>query len=187
MKSTRIFKLSVLVLAIAAILFWSGCNQNSEPINIVPEVPNTDEQEIYSTVIKSLYSDTYFVVADQSTTVYQPFEDMPSDSLLEERLPNAPRDAIEDFIDKNKEKISLSNNFGKDTKILSKSELESISRDGAYPKQSIVEFSRIGFDRGKRYAIVYTGIYGGPKLGRRAYVILVKESGVWVIKESISA
>jgi hypothetical protein len=155
------------------------------------------EAEVYSTVIREMYGregGSILTIQSQTTSRTLPKTDL-AETLrkVTEQDPNSVGpETTADFLEKNQEPHNLSQRFNTNIeyKLLSKEELDRIFSEGrgwpeyyaAYHAQGIIEFSRVGFNRGMDQALVYTGIQSGLKTGSGYYVLLSKENNAWAIK-----
>lgn len=161
-----------------------------------------EDYEVYSALIDKMYARdevTSLVIFNQTTSYVLPYKDL-NEALrnINERVPGGiANEVIEDFSTKNKLPRTLHSRFSVKVPytLLNKEDLNSIFQQSngwseflrRYPKQSLLEFSGIGFNPEMNQALVYTSTESGGKSGSGYYVLLTKENGNWSIKYKFEA
>lgn len=161
--------------------------------------PEAEEYVVYSTLIDKMHSrdeSKSLVIIDQTTLDEQrPYDHVEALRRFSKQVPGgiAP-EIINDLLEKNKQPRSLSNRFNVkvDCLFLSREEISGIFQKGSwnefnaiYPKRSIIDFSRVGFNAEMNVALVYTSASNGLRAGAGYYVFLVKENDTWAIKHKV--
>lgn len=197
------------LLFLFILVFVCGCSKSArvadsapkkESVNIRNLGLDDEEYAVYSALISDMY------VRDGSKSITILIETRASKSPHSDLAETLQRvrggiaggitsDVINDFLEKNLQPSPLTNRFNSigEYRLLSREEVERIFQKGGgwveyhsnYHAQGIVELSRVGFSHGGEQALVYTGIQSGLKTGVGYYVLLVKESEGWRIKDKV--
>jgi len=108
------------------------------------------------------------------------------------------REAIDDFIAKNRRAYPIRDRFSLDLKrlVLTRDESREIFGEDAfagweefyrrYPQSNgIIRLSRVGLDDSRTQAIVFVAHWRGSLDGAGYYLILVKQEGAWVVQSAV--
>ena len=124
------------------------------------------------------------------------------EKTLKEMIPDLTDEIIKDFNSKNLKSHQVERKFtfaGK-YELVNKWDLNNIfSSNGfedlfkswedfyqKYPKSDgFIEFSRVGFDRDKKRAIIFTNHYCGVTCAEGSYAFYAKENNKWVVKTKV--
>ena len=155
-----------------------------------------EEQAVYSVLIHS--GDGPAVLLRETSADIS--NDDPAQSLdyIKSGLPNASKETLNSFVDRNKEPSQLSPDMQLDVEyvLLSDDEQQSIFTQAEgwdifyekYPGSGgYTSLSRVGFNDELDQAVVYAGNMAGPLMGAGFYYLLEKKDGEWSIIEQVMA
>jgi hypothetical protein len=163
-------------------------------------IRDNEDYAIYSLLLDKLYSNsrTPFVGILEQTDLFTRPRGTPDSTLnfvRKQTSEEISQEVIDDFKIKNQKSYKLNDNFRINIRylLLPKKDIQDLFSTGGgwaelnekYSIDQIIKFSKIGFNRERTQALVYTSTQSGPKTGYGLYVYLTKESGIWTIKREV--
>ena len=165
--------------------------------------PNEDEYAVFTALLREKGYDkqgTQLVLEDTAR-----WDDLSgADEAYIERLigPSLLKETLADFAIKNESSAALTDKFQLKAAVIlvSKDDVKAIFRPyvpldeawkvfhAKYPKaSSIVNLSRVGFNKEKTQALVYYSYVCGGLCGQGQYLLLTKKDDKWVIEKEVMA
>lgn len=202
LKASEWFYLPVLILSLA---FMSGCGKQGASQSGAPIIKQSDEHAIYSALLK------YFEKEDNEgglrRFIVRDLTQSPSNTCIPDEIFRRDnqvftlgwQQSINDLKRKGESSFRLSdllqsqnshtfiadNEFNAFTDTSNKSGFLAFREK--YPDvRCIVTFSKIGFDRNKLQAIVYSESWCGPLSGAGDYYALTQAGGFWKIDKRLN-
>ena len=159
-------------------------------INLISEV-SSDEYEVYIAVLKEKSQKKKFVVSDKTIQ-----KDSIGEAFSGENESVQKSEAIKSFQQRNVISHKLETKFPTDIdyKIIKQKEINEYFKnektwDAFYKdfpeSDGLYDFSRVGFSRDRKEALIYVSHSCGGKCGTGRYYYLTKESGTWEIVEEV--
>jgi len=193
----------VILVAIVAggifgYFYWQQTKEEENGKKSTNGVGETEEElAVYASLLEG-YAAELIVITDKTGLDIVSGEEELDETLdyVKQGMPELEQETIDDFKNKNKESYSLKEDMdiGVDYLLISEEEIENIFQSATgwddfyekYPNsQGTMTLSKVGFNSEKDQALVYVGNQSHWLAGAGYYVLLVKENGDWIVKESI--
>jgi hypothetical protein len=191
---------------IMLVMLLIGCGRNAgsvtEPRNTNSSRHDSSEAEyaIYSALLDEMYVHEAAPVVVMNRTSMEPSlsgDSFRASQYVAQNLPQgAAPDALEDLRNRNQQPSDLNGRFVTRVKyvLISEGEKDELARTkdfwnafaDKYRGQALITFSRVGFSRDMKTAIVYAGESCGWKCGHGDFVLLVRENNAWEIKQKVN-
>ncbi len=192
---------AIVSRTVLALLFAPVCFLPSAPgqQKLTASVPDADEYAIYSLIIRTRFDHrglTKIVIKEHSGMSYltdQMRDERQFWSYVRNKLPGIQADTVADFKAENKTADQFKNEFSLKVPciLVTDEETNAIFRasgDGWYSfykkypgAQGILTFSRVGFDRQRKQALVYFGNQRQSLDGAGYLALLAKKDRTWVM------
>jgi hypothetical protein len=169
-------------------------------VDVVPTDIGAEEYDVYSSLLKPFAEKNFkkvYLVREETSVGISLSESVDTKmSFIKEHFPKIEPVILDSFRQKNQQRYKLEDKFSKNTntRILTDAEAGEIFSDPKlgwdkfylkYPESNgIFDFSRVGFNLNKTQAFLCIGRLAGPRAGRGDYLLLSKERGVWMVKQS---
>lgn len=160
----------------------------------------SEDYEVYSVLLNELYvrdGSSPIVIAELTSIDWLSAKDVKEDLAVVAQRNLETQELVNDFITKNLQPYSLRCDFKSNSAcvVLSSDQVLAIGQkeDGwkvflnKYPGQSLINLSRVGFNKGKTEALVYSSAQSGGRTGRGQYVFFTKVDNEWMIKQKVAA
>ena len=201
-STLNMYKLTLTIIAAFLLL---GCMATSKMTTSADNTPQSkaegEDYAIYLSLLNKLYSNnsgTASVGIVEQTSLFSPpggSLDKTLNFVRQQTSGQIPQEVIDDIKIKNRDSYKLDDHFNIGVKyvLLPKQEIQDLFSSGGtwaelnerYSINQVIVFSKIGFNRAKTQALVYTSTRSGPKTGYGLYVYLTKNNGVWTIKHQV--
>ena len=171
-----------------------------------------EEYAVYSALIRSRYHRGFGMpggdymtqpvgvyIIEENTSVKKSGRKHMKETLqwaCEQMSETVSQETLEDFLTKNEQSYSLGDFFDLPARVMFISDIEEtkifwkgfswMEFYAKYPfAQGVMTVSRVGFDVERKKALVYVGNMEGGLAGAGFFFLLIKEGGVWTVREEV--
>ena len=172
---------AVLILVLAL----TGCGRNRTPVEPDSGYGTEEEYAVYRTLFadSNFYRSPSIVLLDST----QAWDFLNGEAPWKGRMSRLSDETLENYLSVNRTRVPMKcvECPGKTCALISFEEMAVWKRffpdaDGA------VTVSRVGFDRPANQALVYWSVYFAPLAAFGSVVLLEKEGGLWIVRQSLT-